>query len=123
MKRIAYAVMALFAFSIFFVAVGTSSSQEFSKGTIALYGQSEISGWDTLEASSMIGAQLRNVSDDYLGQISDLVVDPGSGRILEIILSDVPEQGGELIAVPFDAISHSGNGIYVFNEFEDFTGQ
>ncbi len=123
MKKIAYAVIALFAVSMLFVAVGTSSSQEFPKGTIALYGQSEISGWDTLEASSMIGAQLRSVSDDYLGQISDLVVDPASGRILEVILSDVPEQGGELITVPFGAILHSGNGIYVLNKYKDFTGQ
>ncbi len=120
MKKMIYAVMALFAVSIFFVAVGTSSCQEFPKGTIALYGQSEISGWDTLEASSMIGARLWTKTDDYLGQISDLVVDPGTGRILEVILSDVPGKGGESVAVPFATLSHTGDSIFIFNRPEEY---
>ncbi len=79
-----------------------------------------MSGWDTLEASSMIGAQLWTGTDDYLGQISDLVVDPGSGRVLEVILSDVPGKGGESVAVPFAALSHTGDGIFVFHRPEYF---
>ena len=114
--------MALFAFSIFFVAVGTSSSQTFPEGSITLYDQSDITGWDTLTASSMIGAQLLTRTGNYLGQISDLAVDPGSGHILEVILSDVPQKGSELVAVPFAALSHTGNGVFVFNRPEEYIG-
>jgi len=123
MKKIAYSLMTVFAFTILLAGAGTSSSQEFPEGTIALYGQSDISGWDTLEASSIIGAQLLTTEGDYLGQISDLVIDSDTGHVLEVVLSDAPEEGGHLVTVPFAALSHTGDGIYVFNKFEDFTGQ
>ncbi len=118
MRKIAYSVLALFAFSIFFVAVGTLPSQ--AQGTMALYGQSVIAGWDTLPASGMIGVQLLTPNDEYLGVISDLVVDPNTGRILEAILSDVPGKGAEPEAVPFAAISHTGNGTFVLNLPDSF---
>ncbi len=124
MNKIAYSLMTMFAFVIFLVGTGTSfSAQEFPEGMITLYGQSDISGWDTLEASSIIGAQLLTTEGDYLGQISDLVIDSETGHVLEVVLSDAPEEGGRLMTVPFAALSHTGNGIYVFNKFEDFTGQ
>jgi len=115
MKKIAYSVMALFALGIFFSGVGISSSEEFPEGTISLYDQSDLAGWDTLPASGMIGAQLLTPEGDYLGVISDLVVDPNTGHISEVILSDVPGRGGEQEAVPFVALSHTGNGIFVMN--------
>jgi sporulation protein YlmC with PRC-barrel domain len=76
-----------------------------------------------LEASNIIGAQLLTTEGDYLGQISDLVIDSDTGHVLEVVLSDAPEEGGHLVTVPFAALSHTGNGIYVFNKFEGFTGQ
>ncbi len=123
MRKIIYSVMALFAFSILLVGVGTSSSEEFQEGTITMYGQSDIKGWDTLEASTMIGAQLLTTEGDYLGQISDLVIDSGTGHVLEVVLSDVPEKGAESVTVPFAALSHTGDSIFVFNKPEEFTGR
>jgi sporulation protein YlmC with PRC-barrel domain len=123
MRKIIYPIVALFALSILFVGIRTSSSQEFQEGMISLYGQSDIRGWDTLEASSMIGAQLLTREGDYLGQISDLVIDPGTGHILEVVLSDVPGEGGRSITVPFAALSHTGADIFVFNRPEEFIGR
>jgi sporulation protein YlmC with PRC-barrel domain len=123
MKKMMVSLITVFAFATLFLGVGTSSSQEFPEGTISLYGQSDITGWDTLEASSMIGAQLLTTEGDYLGQISDLVIDSETGHVLEVVLSDVQQRGARPVTVPFAAISHTGNGIYVFNKFEDFTGQ
>jgi sporulation protein YlmC with PRC-barrel domain len=123
MKKIMYSVMTLFAFSILFVGVGTSSSQEFQEGMITLYGQSDIKGRDTLEASSMIGAQLLTAEGNYLGQISDLVIDSGTGHILEVVLSDVPGKGAESVTVPFAALSHTGDDIFVFNRPEEYIGR
>jgi len=67
----------------------------------------------------MIGAQLITNDGDYIGQISNLVVNSENGHVLEVILSDVPGRGGEQIAVPFDAISHSGGDVFVFNPPEE----
>ncbi len=108
-------MMALFALGIFFSGVGISHSQEFPEGAISLYDQSNIAGWDTLPASRMIGAQLLTPEGDYLGVISDFVVDPNTGHISEVILSDVSGRGAESEAVPFVALSHTGDGIYVLN--------
>ncbi len=123
MRKIIFPIIALFVLSIFFVGIRISSSQEFQEGTISLYGQSDIRGWDTLEASSMIGAQLLTTEGDYMGQISDLVIDPGTGHISEVVLSDVPGRGAELETVPFAALSHSGDHIFVFNRPEEFVGR
>lgn len=112
--------MALFALTILFVGIRTSSSEEYPAGMISLYGQSDINGWDTLEASGMIGARLLTADGDYMGQISDLVVDPENGHILEAILSDVPGEGAKLIPVPFAALEHTGAGLFVFNRPEEF---
>jgi sporulation protein YlmC with PRC-barrel domain len=116
MKKIAYPAVALFVFSILFFGIGNSYSQEFPQGTITMYDQSDIKGWDTLEASSMMGAQLLTRTGDRLGQISDLVVDSETGHILEVILSDVRGKGGEQVAVPFAALSHTGSNIFIFNK-------
>jgi sporulation protein YlmC with PRC-barrel domain len=123
MRKMIFPVIALFALSILFVDIRTSSSQEFQEGVISLYGQSDIEGWDTLEASSMIGAQLLSTEGDYMGQISDLIIDPGTGHISEVVLSDVPGRGAELATVPFAALSHTGADIFVFNRPEGYNGR
>ena len=122
MKNIALSAMALLFLSILFLGVENSYSQEFPQGTVTMYGQSDIKDWDTLEVSRMIGSQLVTETGDSLGQISDLVIDSGTGHILEVILSDVPGKGGEQVAVPFAALSHTGSSIFVFNEPEEYSG-
>jgi len=116
MKNIALSAMALFFVSILFLGVGNSYSQEFPQGTVTMYGQSDIKDWDTLEVSRMIGSQLVTETGDSLGQISDLVIDSGTGHVLEVILSDVPGKGGEQVAVPFAALSHTGSNIFVLDK-------
>jgi len=123
MRKIIFPIMALFALSIMFVDIRTSSSQEFQEGIISLYGQSDISGWDTMEASGIVGGQLLSTEGDYMGQISDLIVDPGTGHISEVVLSDVPGRGAEPAILPFAALSHTGAGIFVFDRPEEFNGR
>jgi sporulation protein YlmC with PRC-barrel domain len=48
------------------------------------------------------------------------VIDSGSGHISEVILSDVPGEGGKQVAVPFAALSHTGWDIFVFNKPEEY---
>ncbi len=120
MNKLAYPAIAFFLFSTLFLGIGNSYSQEFPQGTVTMYDQSDIKGWDTLEASRLIGAQLLNRTGDSLGQISDLVIDSETGHILEVIISDVPGQGNEQVAVPFAALSHTGNNIFVFKKPEQY---
>jgi sporulation protein YlmC with PRC-barrel domain len=70
----------------------------------------------------MIGAQLFSTEGDYLGRISDLAIESGGGHISDVVLSDVPGMGAELVSVPFAALSHSGEGIFVLNTPEEFSG-
>jgi sporulation protein YlmC with PRC-barrel domain len=85
-----------------------------------MFGQPNISGWDTLEASSIVAGQLTTETGEYLGQISDLVIDSENGHILEVVLSDVQGKGGEQVSVPFAALSHTGSNIFVFNKPEEY---
>jgi len=58
-------------------------------------------------ASRIIGAEVRNMQGDYLGRITDLMVDPQNGRIAFAVLS----RGGVLgipmmfTAVPFSTLT------------------
>ena len=63
-------------------------------------------GWNTTEASRLIGYQVWSpITGEYgLGQISDLVIDQSNGRIALVILSDVPGFGAERVAVPYGSV-------------------
>ena len=65
-------------------------------------------GWDTYEASWLIGHRVTTPEGGNLGQISSLVFDRTNGRVALVVLSDVPKLGGESLAIPFSAIVRSG---------------
>ena len=120
MKKIALTATALSIFGILFFGIGNLYSEEFPQGTVILFGQANISGWDAWEASRIVLGQLTTESGDYLGQISDLVIDSENGRILEAVVSDVQGRGGEKISVPFSAVSHRGSDVFVFDKPEEY---
>ncbi len=120
MNKMTLSAMMLFAFGLLLFGAGNSYSQEFPQGTVIMFGQPTISGWDTLEASSMVLGQLTTDSGDYLGQISDLVIDPESGHISEVVISDIQGIGSEQVSVPFTAVSHRGNNVFVFDEPQEY---
>jgi len=69
-------------------------------------------------ASAMIGTYVQNNKGDYLGKITDLMVDPHDGRIAFVVLS----HGGVLgiptrfVAVPFSALIPSAEkSIYLLD--------
>ncbi len=114
MKKIALSAMTLSVFGILLLGIGNSYSQEFPPPMI--FGQPNISSWDSLEASRMVVGQLTTASGEYLGRIRDLVIDPENGHILEVVLSDVQGKGGEEVSVPFAALSHAGNNTFVLDK-------
>ena len=65
-------------------------------------------GWNTFEASWLIGHRVLTPLGSELGQISSLVIDRTNGRIALVVLSDVPNIGGERLALPYSSITNIG---------------
>lgn len=72
-------------------------------------------GWNTYEASWLIGHRLTTREGGTLGQISSLVIDRANGRVALVVLSDVPNLGAESVAIPFSSIVRTGESTFQFN--------
>ncbi len=64
--------------------------------------------WGTSEASWLIGQQVNGRAGNYLGQISDLVIDQANNRVALVVLSDVPGFGNDQVAIPYGCLRRSG---------------
>jgi sporulation protein YlmC with PRC-barrel domain len=101
-----------------FVLLGSSAfSQgyrgEFPTGTVG--GTYQPMGWSPYEASRLIGYHVTTTTGGTLGQISSLVIDKTNGRVALFVLSDVPNMGGEVLAIPYSSITNVGPGTWEFN--------
>jgi sporulation protein YlmC with PRC-barrel domain len=94
-------------------AFSTDYSGEFPEATVGAAYQPM--GWDTYETSWLIGHRVKTSEGGYLGQISSLVIDRANGRIAVVVLSDVPNLGGESLAIPFSSIERTGESTFQFN--------
>jgi sporulation protein YlmC with PRC-barrel domain len=65
-------------------------------------------GWNTFEASWLIGHRVLTPLNTELGQISSLVIDRTNGRIALVVLSDVPNIGHERLVLPYSSIRNIG---------------
>src|SRR5512143_4138907 len=88
-------------------------SSEFPSGTVGPTYSSM--GWSAYEASWLIGHRVRTTTNGALGQISSLVIDKTNGRVALVVLSDVPNIGGEALPVPYGSITNIGAGTCDFN--------
>jgi sporulation protein YlmC with PRC-barrel domain len=103
----------IFIFSIFLFG----SSRAFAKeGTTGEVGASYHSmGWDTFEASWLIGHRVDSPLGDELGQIDDLMIDRVNGHVALVILSGVQGFGAEFVAAPFSALERTGENTFQLN--------
>jgi len=109
MNRMIYLVIGLFLASLFFV---TDPSFSGGKGG---YHKSQAALWKTTEVSHFIGYQVWDTQGGILGQISGFAIDPTSGRIFSVGLSDVPGMGAERVCVPFASLVRTGEHTFVYN--------
>ncbi len=72
-------------------------------------------GWNTFEASWLIGHRVKTATDANLGQIDSLVIDEANGRVALVVLSDVPGLGHGRLAIPYRSITNIGQGTCEFN--------
>jgi sporulation protein YlmC with PRC-barrel domain len=100
------------------VFVGSSAfSQELSEKypPITIGAAFHPTGWNSFEASQLIGHYVRTPTGATLGQISSLVIDRTNGRVALVVLSDVPNIGGEVLAIPYSSIARVGPNTWRFH--------
>lgn len=96
-------------------------SSAFSQGFDELYpsitmgAPSRAMGWSSYEASELIGHHVFTPTGAILGQISSLVIDGTNGRVALVVLSDVPNIGGEALAIPYSSVTKVGPNTWQFN--------
>jgi sporulation protein YlmC with PRC-barrel domain len=64
-------------------------------------------GSDRYEASWLIGQPVNGRAGNYLGQISNLVIDRANDRVALIVLSNVPGFGADQVAIPYECLERS----------------
>jgi len=64
-------------------------------------------GSDRYEASWLIGQPVNGRAGNYLGQISNLVIDRANDRVALIVLSNVPGFGADKVAIPYDCLERT----------------
>ena len=94
-------------------AFSKAYSEEFPQVTVGA--SSQPMGWKLFEASWLIGHRVTTTTNATLGQISGLVIDKTDGRVALVVLSDVPNIGGEDLAIPYSSITNIGAGTCEFN--------
>ena len=117
MRKIAYSVIGLFFLSLLFVGSSFSDEMQMSE---------EITGstpmavrWDTFKATDLLGLSLETPLNEYIGHIDDLAINPSTGQIDSVLVSDVTGLGDRKIAIPFSDISKRDPYTYVYNTPED----
>jgi hypothetical protein len=75
-----------------------------SRHTERTYGPKQV-----VSASTIVGTRVRNLSDDNLGNIEEVMVDSGTGRVAYAVLSfgGFLGVGDKLFAVPWEALTYS----------------
>ena len=71
-----------------------------------------------VKASSIIGTNVVNLKGDNLGDIKDIVIDPGTGKVAYVVVSfgGFLSLGEKLFAIPFSAFEYNvTRSEYVFN--------
>jgi sporulation protein YlmC with PRC-barrel domain len=57
--------------------------------------------WRNLEATELIGQLVNDRRGNYLGQVSDLVIDQVNGRVALVVLSNIPGFGNDQVSIPY----------------------
>jgi sporulation protein YlmC with PRC-barrel domain len=65
--------------------------------------------WNTVETRSLIGQRVNGRAGNYLGQISNLIVDQDNDRVALVVLSDVPGFGADRVAIPYGCLERTDN--------------
>ena len=109
MRKVVFVTVLVFALTLGYAVVRSTADE--------MLGES----WFVSEATDLLGTRVNDSMGEHLGIISDFVKDP-EGRISFAILTfgkyEDYGEGGRLVAVPFDALSCSGQDYTLRSSYE-----
>jgi sporulation protein YlmC with PRC-barrel domain len=114
MKTLTYSLIGLFFLSLLFVSSSFASS-----GKMAACGNFS-------EGMRLLGTSLYTQTGVYIGDVTDLAINPSTGSIDSVLVNRMRDEGARVVAIPFADISRTGENTFVYNPPEDrewaFTG-
>ncbi len=96
----------------------TPSPNRFETPAAKMVCEYQPGAFNTYESSWLIGHQVTDTYGGSLGEISSLVIDHTNDRIALVVLSDVPNLGNKLLAIPFNSITRVDENTFEFNPGE-----
>jgi sporulation protein YlmC with PRC-barrel domain len=63
----------------------------------------------TSEATSLIGKQVNGQAGEYLGKISNFIIDEANDRVSLVVLTAVPGFGSDQVSFPYGCLQRSGD--------------
>jgi sporulation protein YlmC with PRC-barrel domain len=107
MRNITYTLIGLFLLSLLFAG---SSFADSGKMTICT---------DSSEAMMLLGTSLYTPTGVYIGDVTDLAINPSTGRIDSVLVNRIRGEGARVVAIPFTDISETAENTFVYNPPED----
>ncbi len=105
MNKTVKILMLVSIFSLFLLGSNSLFAKQLSRGKGgAIY---HPMGWSRYEASWLIGQTVNGRAGNYIGQISNLIIDRTNDRVALVVLSDIPGFGADQVAIPYRCLEIS----------------
>jgi sporulation protein YlmC with PRC-barrel domain len=103
MRNITYTLIGLFFLSLLFAGSSFADS-----GKMAICS-------DSSEAMMLLGTSLYTPTGVYIGDVTDLAINPWTGHIDSVLVNRIRGVGARVVAIPFGDISRTGENTFVYN--------
>ena len=103
MGPLKYTLIALFALSLLFAGRSFANS-----GKMAVCS-------DSSKAMMLLGTTLFTPTRVYIGEVTDLAINPSTGHIDSVLVNRISGVGARVVAIPFADISQTGEYAFVYN--------
>ena len=82
-------------------------------------GEQPLKDLELYQNTKLMGAKVQTPKGEEVARVNDLVINSSDWHIVFVVLSDIPEKGDALVAVPFADLSRTGDNIFVVNTTKD----
>ena len=67
----------------------------------------------------LLGTSLYTPTGVYIGDVTDLAINPSTGHIDSVLVNRIRGEGARVVAIPFADISQTGENTFAYNPPED----
>ena len=103
MRNITYTLIGLLFLSLLFAGSSFADS-----GKMAICS-------DSSEAMMLLGTSLYTPTGVYIGDVTDLAINPSTGHIDSVLVNRIRGEGARVVAIPFDDISRTGENTFAYD--------